>query len=467
MKLSRVSVFPPLSCAVSGMLLLLPFFTSGGRLNMESVFFLANYNTPGRSVFALVFDPFRNDWNLYQARELSYFIDFLDARLLAGACSAGRGSFHSLAAFALTLATIVFLQIAWTRLFAPALDRRLIGLGGIFFTLTPCVIFNAFFRSAKYGAALGIALAAAGTANFLLEHGRGKAASRAGTLTAAALFGAGLFDRQGAFFAAAWTIGSGAVLAWLLLAGRTGTAKAATETGKNTSVFSAKLLLANLLLLLYGRYLAPLLIFSANGYWPDGGAQRIELNGRTFSKIVSDGMVFNFGNLGTALTGLGGSFALTAGAIAGGALFSGFLLLRRRSGDPRATAALWMFVLFELAYTAAGGVMSLKHPYLLTPWVMTSAYFLPGLVIYAFFAVGLSFGLARSGVTIKLRILLPVVLILLSLKTSSLFRDERIFAAEPGHELILKAVNDPDFDSGELLLTPPEERLVKTLRRRK
>ena len=55
-------------------LLLENLYLFGYHLDLESAAFLGNY-LADRSLPELVFDPARNDWKLYQARELSYFFD--------------------------------------------------------------------------------------------------------------------------------------------------------------------------------------------------------------------------------------------------------------------------------------------------------------------------------------------------------------------------------------------------------
>ena len=58
-----------------------PFwFWRGGVLELEVLQFIQQY-LDGRTVLAKVFDPSKNDFGTYQARELSYFIDYLDARV--------------------------------------------------------------------------------------------------------------------------------------------------------------------------------------------------------------------------------------------------------------------------------------------------------------------------------------------------------------------------------------------------
>ena len=55
-------------------------FWKGGVLEGETVSFMINY-ADDRTVLQKVFNPLLNDFNMYQARELSYLFDYLDTRL--------------------------------------------------------------------------------------------------------------------------------------------------------------------------------------------------------------------------------------------------------------------------------------------------------------------------------------------------------------------------------------------------
>ena len=82
-KASCSNAFLVRACSVLAILcLFLPaIFWSGGVLENEATRFIVNY-ADDRSVLQKVFNPFLNDWNIYQGRELSYFCDYLDASLL-------------------------------------------------------------------------------------------------------------------------------------------------------------------------------------------------------------------------------------------------------------------------------------------------------------------------------------------------------------------------------------------------
>jgi hypothetical protein len=59
-------------------------FWDGGLIEKESTYFVRQY-LDGRTVLEKVFDPHANDIGTYQARELSYFIDLVDAHVLRAA----------------------------------------------------------------------------------------------------------------------------------------------------------------------------------------------------------------------------------------------------------------------------------------------------------------------------------------------------------------------------------------------
>src|SRR5688572_8753027 len=63
-------------------------FWDGGLIERESTFFVHQY-TDGRPVLQTIFDPHANDIGTYQARELSYFFDWIDAQVLIAAVSRG------------------------------------------------------------------------------------------------------------------------------------------------------------------------------------------------------------------------------------------------------------------------------------------------------------------------------------------------------------------------------------------
>src|SRR5687768_12405495 len=70
---------PPMVLALVATVVVIRFW-NGGTLEHEALTFISNY-TADQSLLKKVFDPHANDFGTYQARELSYFFDYLDANI--------------------------------------------------------------------------------------------------------------------------------------------------------------------------------------------------------------------------------------------------------------------------------------------------------------------------------------------------------------------------------------------------
>ena len=116
-------------------LLLENLYLFGYHLDLESAAFLGNY-LADRSLPELVFDPARNDWKLYQARELSYFFDCLDARFIGWSIRHGWYQFYTLSGF-LMLTAAVFVQQYGIRTLYPKLSGWIATLFSFAYVLTP------------------------------------------------------------------------------------------------------------------------------------------------------------------------------------------------------------------------------------------------------------------------------------------------------------------------------------------
>ncbi|MEZ4752624.1 MAG: hypothetical protein R3B54_18905 [Bdellovibrionota bacterium] len=233
----------------------------GGFLDVESQAFLLNY-TSGRGVLERIFDVARNDWNCYQARELSYAVDLLDAKFIQASASAGFLHFLSLSHYLLLFA-IGWLHFFFMRRHFPEVPFWLsVGLLLAYFT-TPSSMIASFFRSSKI--LVGFFLYVLLWVSFL-ETARWDW-TRIKRLAPVLLGLFALFvlmtlaDRQGFFFCCALALVFGAA-AWLYREARwywlCGICVAASVV--NT---------------VYNLYLGPQLILSINGYYPDFSFQNM------------------------------------------------------------------------------------------------------------------------------------------------------------------------------------------------
>jgi hypothetical protein len=126
-----------------------PFwFWKGGVLELEVLQFIRQY-LDGRSVLQKVFDPYRNDFGTYQARELSYFIDYIDAHVFERLMRLHVTSFIPLSAVvASILAVSVFFFAARRYKHVPALTASLLLLMYVA-NYTHLVTMGMFYRSTK------------------------------------------------------------------------------------------------------------------------------------------------------------------------------------------------------------------------------------------------------------------------------------------------------------------------------
>lgn len=295
------SLFPAIGLALAA-ILLVSIFWRGGTLDGEALSFVTNY-TADRSLLRKVFDPHVNDFGTFQARELSYFFDYLDANLYRSIIARFEPAF-----FVPPSAVVMTLVLAGV--FATGVRRTATNLDGLTATLVLACLFSSFifvstaglfYRSGK--PLLTVAILA------FLFHARrvhqvrstGSAASQ-GFLgrDACIAFGvamfAGLLDRQGFFYVLTacgilflHTLLTRKLLDMLLAVGA---AAIALET--------------------YNRAVAPWLIQRLNGYRPDFGYQKVPLGqfwthiGEGVRMFYSDVYTLLGGNILLTLLGVGG-----------------------------------------------------------------------------------------------------------------------------------------------------------------
>lgn len=343
-----------------------------GAPDPETALFLEQY-LAGRGVLESVFDPLRNDWGFYQGRELSYFFDRLDALWIGWSARHGILHFCSLWALLFTAGSVFVQQCAIRRLM-PKLPSWQAGMISLLYLLLPQSGNAVYFRSAKPGAAFCLT-----TAGFLLlALARAPRREKEFSLAAgagAALFGASLFDRQGAFFAAAIATGAGAMLLAELLFFRT------PETvRRRTALAAATALAATAAGTFCNLVLSPALIRFFNGYSPSGEYQQV--TGLIRWETLLAGAEFLFGNLGAILTGMrnvgaaAAAFLLSAAAVAA--------MVRSRKPAFYFTAGCFTLLLGASWVCATG--MFARHPVILHEQVMYGAYFLPTLALLIPFA---------------------------------------------------------------------------------
>jgi hypothetical protein len=363
-----------------------------GAISFEGMAFLVNYlSSPARSLPEIVFDPIMNDWGLYQARELSYLFDYMNAQFILLSAKAGAAHLLSLSHYLCIAGIVAAIHCVWRRVFG-GLDYFLLTLCGLILVCSPFVFFEGmFFRSSKSFCAFALAVICPA----LLALCKSRVAASPWRKTfLVLLISVGallmcLMDRQGCFFTFLLCVGCGLSAMALSLATRVSqeAEAVAEDIGKTLLGLSLSLLGILVFAALYNRVLAPLAIFHFNGYSPDFSFQRMDI-GAIFN--FKGGLQFLFGGMGVIAceSGIAGGLALSAligmgllsPILAEGGLWREFVVRRPQTLLP---ALAYAFALSGMM--VSGNMMVAKHPAILWPDVIRGMYFLPSAVIVAFF----------------------------------------------------------------------------------
>ncbi len=340
----------------------------GGTLHSESALFFISY-LDGRPFLNQVFDPLRNDWGFYQARELSYLFDALDARFVAFLLKKHIVWFHSLCSL-LLCGVMVFIQHYFTRRFFPRVPGMLVTLFSVFFVLSAAVTGLNYFRCAKYLTATGL-WGALFAAYGVFRYGTFR--SKAALVFCLILMT--LSDRQGFFFTAAFC-GTVAVTMIYL-------------NWKHSALSACRMrfpLLASAGVTLFGiinnLYLTPFLVRSINHYTPDFSYQRdFALTGNA----VKQSGLFLFGNAGNWFSNFTG--AVEIAAVTGGLLAAGLALYffsRFRQGERRCGTIVLLWICAAGSMLVCASAMAARHPLIMLPDVVYGVYAINFFVITLF-----------------------------------------------------------------------------------
>jgi hypothetical protein len=378
MKREWLAVLLPLAAAVA------PYFAfPGGFIHPEAKAYLIHYNDH-RSFLAKIFDPNYNDNGLYQARELSYTFDWLDAQAIDAGIRAGYPEFFPVS-HALGILFIAVVEIECAR-------RKKTGVGvagacllvAIFLT-DPVVFISAgcYVRSAK----VIVAAAFLGFLHFLEDlvlgedppppsAGSGSIARYGGGACALAMT-LSLLDRQGFFFA---------ITAIPLLAALALSTARADPSRRALALAACGCAAAVVAAIAYDVVLAPLLIRALNGIEADFFYQRLPVLEVVYRPThLAEGGRWLFEQ---ASFFVGGSSAIRGGTFLLAAVAALALVARERA--KAAAVALSSLAAFLLMFA----IMIFRHPPLLWDDVKRGYYGIP-FAVFLLFGVTLAAGRAR------------------------------------------------------------------------
>lgn len=375
-------MLPFVGLAVAAVAFIIVFW-EGGTFEHETLSFFSHYLSE-RSVFQEVFDPHANDFGTYQARELSYFADWLDANIYQSIIARFAPTlFVPPSALVLPLLLTIVFALGVQRT-APHVDRvtAVLLLACLFSSFVFVSTLSLFYRSGK--PLLSLVMLA------FLFHVRGvDQRVAAGASEARRLFGretllafalallGGLFDLQGVFYLA--TACGVLTVHWVF-----------TRRLLNVLLMAGAAFVA---LQLYNRVLGPRLIHTFNGYWPNFFYQKVP----THALPVHPAVELLSSNVSVML---GGFLPVTlAGAVA---MIAGLWFTRERGAVASATDRLLRPLAYAILVGAANVVMFTlmvaRHPAIYQMADHRHWYYpLPWLVLVLFgLVVGLNAVLARA-----------------------------------------------------------------------
>lgn len=325
-----------------------PFwFWKGGVLELEVLQFITQY-LDGRSVLQKVFDPYKNDFNTYQAREFSYFLDFLDAQVFKRLMSLDIVSFIPMTAvIASALTVAVFLLSVRKYRTLPVLTAGLLLL--IYLTnYIHLVTMGVFYRATKPLLA-PILMATTFYLATLLTREKPADSSSAGRarrwLPPAAVFGLfclmSALDRQGFFYSA---------LGFAVLTG-------ATLLDRSRWPLALAAFAAVGCMLAYNYQIGPAIVSSINGYVPN-------LNYQNYKDVPPEQLhqgLKVYAHAGELLLEslsvmMGGVPRIIAGLVIAGLAVAGVLSGRSR------LVAITTLVLLLVSQVAMFAMMIVRHP---------------------------------------------------------------------------------------------------------
>jgi hypothetical protein len=240
-------------------------FWGRGIIDSEAMEFVLNY-LQNRPLLAQIFDPQINDWGSYQARELSYVFDLIDARVFAALLDQHILLFVPLSGIlGLIAVSAVYFWGA----------RKIFALNGVMASMLlslflSCIVVQAstpiLYRSSKIILSIALLAFLFYTLSLLQRESRSLTPLKVTTLFLLGLVMA-LCDRQGFYYLITATFA--VLMLWLI----------AKVRGEAIERGYFRVILVNVAAIgatiFYNRIFAPQLIHALNDYWPNFSYQNL------------------------------------------------------------------------------------------------------------------------------------------------------------------------------------------------
>ena len=419
----------------------------------ESNCFIMHYNS-GEPVIKLIFDPLRTDWASFQARELSYIPDYIDARFIFFCVQNHHAHFYSLSAIILLIASATLLHRKLKNLY-PQAHPGLLLLPSLMYV---CGFMNdtGFFRSSKPAVSFLLIWIFFTFAGILKTPEKYQSLPSHLSGIAALLLVPG-FDRIG-FFIAAVCAAAGAVLMLIFSCDFSPEDAGKKELFKKPlAIFSFAALASVIISLVYNFAVAPVIIESLNGYYPSFKYQTFQTAPGNFL----DGLLFILKNYGGFFLPEKENAAICCGVLITGLLTFASITIWKKDRKKWLIPLAWGGIF--AASVLCTGMMIARHP------------MIPALPVGAYFQV---FGTALCGIFAiiileqpenRLRQIMAVIAVCASL--TPFFKAFLPGLQEPVHMQLHRAttahtielLNNPEIPQTEVLPTSSFE-LIKFFR---
>lgn len=359
-----------------------PIFLDIEILHPESRAFIYNYSRD-LPLMNLIFDPLNNDWGLYQGREFSYLIDYLDVKYMALWAKWRSAHFYSLSYFICCMTIICVQQYYGNRLFRNLTKIEIFSASMIFVTLPNILTGAIFFRSSKPLCSLFICVICY-LSLLLFKRGTIPSIKQNRTTIAAIIFFEILLvssDKQGVFFVSVFGIITAIFLMLSFLL-----PKMSSSNSRSLATITIGSAAVIFLSVLYNGLICPVIIHACNGYYPDFNYQKGQAI--NFAAVINGLEVFfRFTGVIVGSMGIWSGFAVIFGIF----FMLGYPLrksiVRRKS---RMFCQQLYFILTYILLIPAAAVMFIimvqRHLSIAAmPELQSSSYTMPLLVILVFF----------------------------------------------------------------------------------
>jgi len=364
MKFQKI-ISSTLTVAAASLLILLVRIVFGATpaTHPEANCFLMHYNSDAPLV-NLIFDPLRTDWASFQARELSYLLDYLDAKFIFHSIHFHHAHFYSLSALILLMLSSVLIHKKLKKLY-PEADARIIFLIPLMY-VTAFAEQTGFFRSAKPAVALLLLWVFFTVAEMIKMPEKFKS-FKAYIPMMIPLLLLPFFDRIGFFITAACAAGSAVMMLFFACNYTFGLKETSDSFKKPFLIFSLAALVSVIISLIYNFMLAPWIVQKLNHYTISYEYQTFTTN----PSVLSDGALYILENYGGFFFPIYRNAAFAAGLVI--CLFLTYAVINTAKSAPQKRITMFAFIGVITASIICTGMMISRHP--IIKELPTGAYF--------------------------------------------------------------------------------------------